>query len=420
MTVPLVSDTFNLKGRRMLWWVYGFIAFLAIVSQGLFIWQSRRNYFYALKKSGQGHPDVRRPVLLTVPCRGIDSAFEKNIRSMFALKYPNFVLHFVVQDESDPAYAALCGLRDELEWDCGAREVRILTAGSASGCSQKIHGLLHSVRQAPEDVEVLAFADSDACLPSDWLEHMVYPLRKERHGATTGYRWFVPAENNMASIALSAINGKIAQMLGNTDFNQLWGGSMAIRSETARRIDLESVWGKAISDDLSLSYAIKRAGMKIIFAPRCMVASHEKTSWGGLFEFARRQFVIARVTTPRTWWFGLFCITYSVLGVWGGAALAAYAAVAKPLLFWLYVVVPAIFVGGQIYRSVLRQRMIMQLLPAEAERLRAAAIADIGGTFLWSWVLFVFIAASAFGRTITWRGIRYRLLGPFETVIVSK
>ncbi|MBE0534441.1 MAG: glycosyltransferase [Phycisphaerae bacterium] len=404
----------------MLWWIYMVVAVLAIASQGLFLWQSRRNYFYALKKSACRHPEVRQPVLLTVPCKGIDSAFDKNIRSLFALEYPNFVLHLVVEDASDPAYEVLCRLRDELAAGSAARQVHILTAGRAAGCSQKIHNLLHSVERAGADVEVLAFADSDACLPVDWLQHLVYPLRKERHGATTGYRWFVPVENNMASLALSAINGKLAQMLGNTDFNQLWGGSMAVRAETARKIDLASVWGKAISDDLSLSHAVKAAGMKIMFAPRCMVASHEKTTWARLFEFARRQFVIARITTPRTWWFGVFCITYSLCGVWGGGAIAAYAAVAKPILFPLYAVVPVLFAGGQIYRSMLRQRMIMQLLPEEAARLKATAIADTVGTFFWSWLLFVFIAASAFGRTITWRGIRYKLLGPYETVIVSK
>jgi len=404
----------------MFWWFYAALAVLLIASQGLFLWQSRRNHFYALKKAAQKHPEVRRPVLLTVPCKGIDNAFEKNIRSIFGLKYPNFAVHFVVQDASDAAYAVLCRLRDQLAPQSAARHVHIMVAGLADGCSQKIHNLLHSVRHAPADVEVLAFADSDACLPTDWLEHLVYPLRKERHGATTGYRWFVPEENNLATLALSAINGKVAQLLGNTDFNHLWGGSMAVRTETARKIDLESVWGKAISDDLSLSSAVKSAGMKIIFAPRCMVASHEKTTWARMFEFARRQFVIARITTPGTWWFGVFCITYALFGVWGGAAIAAYSAMARPVFFPLYAAVPAIFAAGQVYRSVLRQRMIKELLPEETERLKGAAIADIVGTFVWSWVLFVFIASSAFGRTITWRGIRYRLLGPFETVIVSK
>ena len=37
-------------------------------------------------------------MLLTVPCKGIDRAFEKNIRSILNLEYPDFVLHFVVQD----------------------------------------------------------------------------------------------------------------------------------------------------------------------------------------------------------------------------------------------------------------------------------------------------------------------------------
>jgi cellulose synthase/poly-beta-1,6-N-acetylglucosamine synthase-like glycosyltransferase len=336
------------------------------------------------------------------------------------LDYENFVLHFVVEDVSDPAWETLCRLKKELAPSSKAKEVSILVAGKADGCSQKIHNLLHSCRNAPEGIEIFAFADSDACLKPNWLKHLVYPLRKARYGASTGYRWFVPVRNNAASLGLSAINAKIAQLLGNTNFNQLWGGSMAVRAETFREIDIESVWEKAISDDLSLSYAIKKAKMKIIFAPGCMVASYEQATWGSLFEFARRQFVITRVTIPGTWWFSVLAIVYSLMGVWGAGAIAVYAALTGMKLLALYASVPALFIAGQLYRAVMRQKMIAQLLPDDAEKMKTAAIADILGTFLWSWVLFVFIASSALGRTITWRGIRYKLIGPTETTILTE
>jgi len=402
----------------MFWYIYMVIAVLAILSQALFLWQSRRNYIYAVKKAARKHTDFTQRVLLTVPCKGIDNAFETNIRSIFAQDYNGFLLHFVVEDVSDPAYEVLCRLKDELSATSKAACVSVLVAGKGDGCSQKIHNLLYSCAQAPADIDIFAFADSDACLKPDWLKHLVYPLRKERYGASTGYRWFVPERNNPATLAMSAINAKIAQMLGNTRFNQLWGGSMAVRAETFQKIDLVSIWKKAISDDLSLSYAIKKANMKIVFAPGCMVASYEKTTWAGLFEFARRQFLITRVTIPRTWWFGVFCIVYSLFGVWGGSAVAIYAAVLKLKLSVLYALVPVIFITGQLYRAVIRQKMIMRLLPGDAAKMRPAAIADILGTFLWSWVMFVFILSSAVGRTITWRQVRYKLLGPTETVVL--
>lgn len=379
-----------------------------------------KNYQYALKKSARKEFRYLPVVLLTLPCKGIDSAFEKNITSVFSLDYDNYYINFVVESTDDPAYEKLCLLKDKFASTSKALDVRILIAGKAACCSQKIHNLLCSIGSADDGVEVLAFADSDVYLRSDWLSHLVHPLRKRKCGASTGYRWFVPERNNLASLALSAINAKVAQLLGNTRFNQAWGGSMAIRLDTFRSAGIEDIWQKSLSDDLSLSYAVKKAGMKIVFVPACLVASYEKTTWPGLFEFARRQFLITRVTMPGTWLFAIFGSIYSLVGLWAGAALAIYAAMTAKSGMLVFVTVPATFLASQFFRSILRQKLIVQLLPDDVERMKPAIIADLLGTCIWSWVMFVCIAASAYGRRITWRGIRYRLISPTETVIDEK
>lgn len=404
----------------MFWQIYHDIALAMILTQLGFLFQSCKNYGYALRKSRRKCTAYKPRTWLTVPCKGIDNAFDRNITSLFDLDYDDYYLAFVVEDSSDRAYERLCQLKEDLAAGSKALDVFIFTADIASGCSQKIHNLLYSCRKAPEDIEVFAFADSDACLRADWLSHLVHPLRKARHGAATGYRWFVPERNNLASLALSAMNAKIAQLLGNTSFNQAWGGSMAIRTETFRKIGLDPIWQKAISDDLSLSYAVKKAGLKILFAPACLVASYESTTWPKLFEFTRRQFMITRVTTPGTWWFAVFCSVYSLAGLWAGAAIAVYAAMNGAGDIGLYITVPVLFLAGQILRSILRQRMITKLLPNDAGRMKPAIYADILGSWVWSWLLFGCIAASAFGRTITWRNIRYRLVGRTETVILDR
>ncbi|MHC4483447.1 MAG: hypothetical protein ACYSW4_07860, partial [Planctomycetota bacterium] len=51
---------------------------------------------------------------------------------------------------------------------------------------------------------------------------------------------------------------------------------------------------------------------------------------------------------------------------------------------------------------------------------RRAMAADILFFWLWSLLLLFFIISSAFGRTIQWRGIRYKLLGPTETIVVGR
>ncbi|MHC4721422.1 MAG: glycosyltransferase family 2 protein [Planctomycetota bacterium] len=405
----------------MFWHYYNYIAAVMIASQLFFLLQTYKNYLYAIKKSAAKQRNGYRPrTLVTVPCKGIDDTFEENVLSFFNLDNDNFYLCFVVADTADPAYQKLCAIKDRFVAGSKALDVRIAVAGCATGCSQKIHNLLYSCTNAPEDVEVFAFADSDASVGPGWLSHLLYPLRKSKHGASTGYRWFVPSENNLASLALSAINAKIAQLLGDTIFNQAWGGSMAIRAETFRRIKLDQIWQRAISDDLSLSYAVKKAHMKIIFAPGCLVASYEKATWSKLFEFTRRQFLITRITIPGTWWFGLGSSIYSLAGFWGGVVIAILAGLNSQKLFALYAAVPAIFLLGQICRSILRQKMITKLLPEDAHKMKSAIIADILGNCIWSWVLFGCIVASAFGRTITWRGIRYKLISPTETIIINQ
>jgi hypothetical protein len=64
--------------------------------------------------------------------------------------------------------------------------------------------------------------------------------------------------------------------------------------------------------------------------------------------------------------------------------------------------------------------MIGKLLEKDRPALKAASAADILFFWLWSLVLLVLIISSAFGRTITWRGIRYKLLSPTETIVVGR
>jgi ceramide glucosyltransferase len=397
-------------------WYY-YIALAAIISQLLFLFQMYNNYRYDVRKYSKERSWYRPRTVLIVPCKGLDSAFQQNITSFFEQDYENYLLWFVVGAESDPAYGELCRLKNQLSQSSKARDVQVFVAGKSQTCSQKIHNLLYCYQRIDNDVDVMAFADSDICVQSNWLSHLVYPLRKSKYGAASGYRWYVPKQNNPASLALSAMNAKVAQLLGNTRFNQAWGGSMAIRVNVFRRIGLDKIWPKALSDDLSLSVAVKKAGLVVAFGPACLAASHEVTTWRQLLEFARRQFIITRFSAPRTWLFGLFSGFYSVLGIWAAAGVAIYAGLTKSEHLLLFTAVPVVFFVSQLIRAVLRQRMAGKLLSHERQAMKAARAADILGFWLWSLLMLIFIISSAFGRTICWRGIRYKLLGPAEIIV---
>jgi len=186
-------------------WYY-YIALAAILLQLLFFSQMYRNYRYALAKYKKKRSSYQPRTALFVPCKGLDPAFEKNITSFFNQDYENYLLWFVVADKSDPAYDELCKLKSRLSQSSKAQDVQVLVAGQGQSCSQKIHNLLYCYERIGNDVEVLAFADSDISVRSDWLSHIVWPLRKSKNGAASGYRWFIPIKNNLASLALSAVN----------------------------------------------------------------------------------------------------------------------------------------------------------------------------------------------------------------------
>ncbi len=422
--------------------LYYYIALAAILLQLLFLLQTYKNHRYALDKYEKKRSWHKLRTALIVPCKGLEPDFQKNISSFYNQDYENYLLWFVVADKSDPAYNELRKLKDQLSQYSKARDIQILIAGHIknskesnntaekekiyySDCSQKIHNLLYCYERIneDEDVEVLAFADSDICVRQDWLSHLVWPLRHSNVGASSGYRWFIPKKNNLASLALSAVNAKVAQLLGNTRFNRAWGGSMAIRKDVFQQIGLDKIWHKVLSDDLSLTYAVKKAGLKVAFCPACLAASYESTTWRELFEFGRRQFLITRIYARGTWWFGLFSSLYSISGLWAGAALAFYAAhkfLAFSFEFLVILAVPVVFFAGQLVRAILRQRMISKLLKKDLPQMKTAIIADILAFWAWSLLMLAFIISSAFGRTIRWRGIRYKLLSPTETIVIDE
>jgi hypothetical protein len=105
--------------------------------------------------------------------------------------------------------------------------------------------------------------------------------------------------------------------------------------------------------------------------------------------------------------------------LWAGAVLAIYAATVRAENLALYAAVPILFLVGQYVRAILRQTMIGKLLEKDVPRMKYAMLADLLACWVWSPLLLLFILSSAFGRTITWRGIRYKLLGPTETVVLD-
>lgn len=194
---------------------------------------------------------------------------------------------------------------------------------------------------------------------------------------------------------------------------------MAVRARVFRELDIPKIWRTALSDDLSLSDAIKKAKLKVAFVPACMAPSFEDTTWPKAFEFVRRQFLITKVFSLGTWWFSVVSMTGSMLTTWATLAVALFAAVNGLANLWFFIAVPVVSVASQFVRACARQFVASRLLREQLQHMKLAIISDILFFWVWSIILWVLIVSTSFGRTIRWRGIRYKMLSPAETIILE-
>lgn len=380
------------------------------------------NYAYAVKRIHNRHQSRFKPrVLLIVPCRGVDEGFEQNMVALLTQDYPNYLVWFVVSHRSDPAYDLLSRLLTDRSSRYSAKGTRLLVAGSCTSSSQKVHNLLCCIDNAPPDVQVFAFADTDVKVGPTWLSDLVGPLANPKVGATTGYRWFIPTRPNLATLTLSCLNAKVAQMLGQTSFNLAWGGSMAIRVETFHRCSLYWHWQKSLADDLTLAHAARAKGLKIKFVPRCLVPSFTQVNWRQLFEFGRRQLFMTRLYSPNTWALTLFGTGLAIVDLFFCPAisvLAMHQAWHVSILghfvpgWWIWAVASLFFILSGLGKTILRQDIARRRFAPVGSMLIPARLVDIVAFWAWPVLMFILLACSAFGRTIQWRGLRYSVHGP--------
>jgi ceramide glucosyltransferase len=358
-------------------------------------------------------------VTVFVPCRGLDQGLRENFRALFAQHYPAYELLFVSDRADDPALAVAEGARREAAGESVAR-ARAVVAGPASECGQKVHNLRAALAEADPLSEVFVFVDTDARPAAGWLRALVSPLADASVGAATGYRWFLPRGGGLASHLRSVWNASIASALGpDGRRNFCWGGSTAIRRETFERLDIYGRWRGTLSDDFALTHALHEARLPIRFVPACLTASLEDCPLGALLEFTTRQLKITRVYAPRLWRLVLFSNLLFVVVFFGGMLLTAVRAALGLGYAWTLAAVCAVFLLG-MWKAFFRLRAVALVLEDYHAELRAGLWAHLT---LWPLTAALFLynaSAAALSRRINWRGIRYELKSPTETVIIRQ
>ena len=327
-------------------------------------------------------------VTLFVPCCGVEEGLAANLKALEQQDYPNLRLVFVVEHADDAAIPIIKGLLSG----------ELVIAGAAEGRGQKVHNLLAAIDRVPPS-DVWAFADSDGRPDPGWLRRLVSELDRPGVGVASTYRFYVPEPLSFLTLLRSVWNASVLSLLGNHDRNFAWGGGMAIRRGVFEQIGVAQAWQGALSDDYALTHAVRRAGLRVSFAPGCLVPSYGRVGLLELLSWVTRQIAITRVYWPALFrvavlHHGLYS-AFFLLGPWAGGKAG--------LILWLLVLALGAYSGG------------------------SRAIASAWGRRYW-WAYATLFPLASFmtlqaavraflSRRITWRGRVYEMRSPTETII---
>ncbi|MEM8678831.1 MAG: glycosyltransferase [Planctomycetota bacterium] len=389
----------------------GLAAWCVHVLLTLQAWESRR---YARSRATQAPPRASQSVALIVPCKGKELNARQNLAALLSQDYSYFTAIFVVESRDDPAVADIEAVRSQFA------HVRseLIVAGRCSDSGQKVHNLLAATECLPDAVDVLAFADSDACPDSDWLGHLVGRLRHPKVGAATGYRWFVPESNSLPNLVLYSINSAVAGLLGPGTLGVVWGGAWAIRRDVFDEIDLRTAWQGTLSDDLVANRAIREAGLEVRFEPNCVVTSPLSCTWAQAIEFAQRQYRISRLYLTPWWAMTLISASICQLAIGSHLLLAMLPGVPGMWRAALALSVSGM-IGMTMFRAKLRQDLVSTYVK-QPHRLRMGQRFDVLASPWVGIMNLLLLAGSVFGRRIRWRGISYLVSDTGRSQLIAR
>ena len=370
-------------------------------------------------------------VSVVAPCRGLDEGLEQNLEALFGQDFPRYEIIFVVDSKDDEAVPVIEELisrqdakaqRDIKESSASVRPggKKLIVAGKAENESQKVHNLREAVWHVSAESEVFVFVDSDARPSSGWLRSLIAPLRDEKTGAATAYRWFIPKDFGFASELRAVWNASIASALGaNTKSNFCWGGSMAMRREIFEKIGMRERWRGTLSDDFAVTRAMSEANLPIHFVPQALAASVESCTFRECLEFTTRQMKITRTYAPHLWKMSFIgAALFNLVWLWGALNLLIYPVNSTP--FWFSAAALSLVAIFSVGKSQTRLNAVRLVLKDYESDLRKQFRTQ-NTLWIFSPALFFYNCLCAlFSRKIVWRGIKYELITPNQTSIKQR
>ena len=369
-------------------------------------------YFLQMKSLFEGDANSYCPKTAVILClRGGDPSLENCLKSLTAQSYSNFELHLVFDDREDPARKIVETFQTNFHSNLKIKS-HFLSHEIADTCSLKNQSIISVVSDADDSIEVFAFVDADGVVEQDWLESLVQPLSDAEVGASTGSRWFAPAESNLGSLFRQTWN---AAALPQMSFYKIpWGGSLAIKRTTITKCNLLDLWINAFCEDTMMAGVLKKHGLKLAQVANVIVPNDESINLRVALAWVSRQLLTVRLH-HQSWPLILIHAIFSFTCIWGAVVSlgVSYYRQEYSELNWLAVTLVAYFLGNIFLLRVIQRANGKVFQPRSDGRINPARPMSLGETFVASTITQVLypvaVMKTTFMRKVMWRGIEYSI-----------
>ena len=364
-------------------------------------------------------PKARLPKFCVgMPLRGADPHLRESIQSILAQDYPDFELRITIDSAQDPAWNVVA----ETVQAAGAKNVRVTALKqSLSTCSRMNGKQIQFLEGLDDSCELVAFAAGDLIVPRDWLRNMATALADPSVGATLGNRWYVPAVGWWGTLVRYLWNvGAVVPMW----MHEIpWAGGLAMRLADVKRSGLIDKMKHSMVEDAQVKSAMRKLGLKMKFVPPLIVPNREEITLPCSYRFIERQLLWTKLYHPH--W--TLVVLQAVLGtavMFGPAVLAVVALAAGDWLCGLWNGCDfAAYITGMIALTGLLEWGIRPILRSRQEKTASFSCTSL--LRLWMAVPLAqlvhncAVVACLFKKLATWRGVTYRIRGPWDIEVLE-
>lgn len=357
----------------------------------------------------------RAAVVLSI--RGPDPCLEANMAAILDQDYPDFRLFVVVDSVHDSAWPHV----KRVKAMAPDRVTTRVLENPLSTCSLKCSSLAEVVERLPDSYDVVAFLNGDAPPHRTWLRELVEPLATPSVGVTTGNRWYTPERSNWGSLVRYFWNaGAVVQVWlhGIT-----WAGSMAMRRDVIRSIDLIPAWRKSLSVDATVVRQLRAHGYRTEFVPSVIMANREAIALSKFMPWAERQMIAAKSSGS-----GWATMVLHMLSI-GGCMLAPLGLLAAGVvtqdaqLTGVAVASMGAYWGGVGLSTFAIERAMQRVLRTNGVAspwMDASAALKIAPALLLSHVVCLQMLVGVCWRNrVSWRGVDYEIHGHDEIRLLA-